>query len=312
VVEIVDVPTPEPKAGEVRIRVHATTVASGDWRLRSGKVPRGFGVFIRLFFGFRGLRQPILGTELSGVIDAVGSGVTTFNVGDPVIAFPGQKMRAHAEYCVIRADRAIIPKPDALSFAEGAALSFGGTTALFFLREKAKVAPGDRVLVIGAAGCVGSAAVQLARHFGATVTAVCSAKNAELVRGLGATDVIDYGTDDFAASGKQWDVIFDAIGAAPFAHARPALAPGGRFVIVAGTLPEALRTMLPRRHGHKALGGVAPERRSDLEELAALAVQGAWRPVIDSVLPFERIVEAHARVESGHKRGSLVLELHRA
>jgi len=212
VVTLSDVPKPVPAPNEVLIRIHATTVSTGDWRARSLQMPPGFGLLGRLVFGLLGPRQPILGTELSGIIEAVGSSVTKFKAGDEVFAFPGEAYGCHAEYRTMGEDGPIALKPASLSHPEAASLSFGGITALGFLRDKGGIKSGDKVLVVGASGAVGSAAVQLARHFGATVTGVCSAGNSELVRSLGAVRVIDYRTVDFATSGETWDIILDTTG----------------------------------------------------------------------------------------------------
>jgi NADPH:quinone reductase-like Zn-dependent oxidoreductase len=234
-----EVPKPVPAQGEILVRIHATTVTSADWRARSLIMPRGFGPFARPVFGFSGPRQPILGSEMSGVVESVGAGVTRFSPGDAVVAFPDFSMGCHAEYRTMKADGPVAGKPKGLSFEDAAALFFGGTTALTFLR-KANVRSGDRVLVVGASGAVGSAAVQLARHFGAEVTGVTSAKNAELVRSIGAKRTIDYAREDFATAGQAWDIILDAAGTAPYRRSRTALAAGGRLAIVLGSLGDLL------------------------------------------------------------------------
>lgn len=310
VVEIRDVPRPAPAAGEVLIRVHATTVSAADWRVRSLDLPSGFAPLARPMFGFRRPRQPILGTELAGVVEEVGSGVTQWRAGDAVIAFPGFRMGAHAEYIVMPADGRIAAKPANVPFAEAAALCFGGLTALHFLRQ-AKVREGERVLVNGASGAVGVAAAQLARDMGARVTGVASGANAELVRSLGAERFIDYTREDFADGRETWDVIIDTAGTAPFARSRRALAKGGRLGIVLGTLGDMLSAPWHSlTSGRKVSGGGAPERAEDVRHLAQLAAEGRCRAVIDSTYPLERIVDAHRRVDSGHKRGSVVVIIH--
>ncbi len=316
VVQLVERPDPTPCRGEVRVRVVATTVASADWRLRSGQVPRGFGTLLRLAFGVRRLRQPILGTELSGLVDAVGPGVTDFAPGDAVIAFPGARMRAHAELCIVPAAGAIVKKPASVSFDTAAALAFGGPTALYFLRDRARLASGERLLVIGASGAVGAAAVQLGHHLGAAVTGVTSAANLDMVRGLAPTaptEALDYTDGDLyarlAREGRTFDVIMDCVGATCAARCKPILAERGRFLMVAADLPQLLGSILPLGRRRKALGGTAPERREDLQLLADLAAAGVLRPPIDRVLPLSDIATAHARVETGRKTGSLVLRV---
>ena len=224
VVTLAEVPKPVPKDNEVLVRISATTVSTGDWRARSLNLPGGFGWLGRPVFGLFGPRQPILGTELSGVIEAVGPAVTRFRVGDAVIGFTGGAFGCHAEYRVMREDGLIVKKPERLEFEAAAALCFGGTTALYLLRDKAGIAAGDKVLVIGASGAVGSAAVQIAAAFGAVVTGVTSTANVDLVRSIGATRVIDYTREDFAAGGERWDIIIDTTGTAPYGRCAPVLA----------------------------------------------------------------------------------------
>ena len=307
VVSIREVPKPEPGAGEVLIRVHATTVTSADWRARSLDMPRGFGVMGRLVFGVRGPRKRILGSEVAGVIESVGEGVTRFAVGDEVFAFDGYGLGGHAEYKRLRETGPITRKPANLSFEEAAPLSFGGTTALSFLR-RGKVIRGERVLVNGASGAVGSATIQIARHLGADVTAVCSAANADMVRSLGAQQVIDYTKDDFAASGESWDVVVDTVGTAPYARSRHALRDGGRLLLVLAPLSGMLGALwVSMTTGHKVVAGPVSERAEDLRTLAVLAEQGAYRPLIDRRFRLDEIVEAHRLVDSGRKRGNVVI-----
>ena len=212
VVEVRDVPAPIAKPDEVLIRVFASTVASGDARVRGARFPKGFGLLGRLFLGLTRPRTPILGTELAGVVEAVGAKVKRYRPGDEVFAFSGVGMGCHAELKAMPEDGPIALIPGGFTYGEAAAISFGGTTALYFLRNLADVQPGERVLINGASGAVGSAAVQLARHFGAHVTGVCSAANAGLVRSLGADEVIDYAEADFARCDARWDVILDTVG----------------------------------------------------------------------------------------------------
>lgn len=310
VVQIVEVPKPEPTDDEVLVEIHATTVTAADWRLRSATVPPGFGPFLRLAFGIFGPRKGVLGTELAGVIVAAGKAVDRFAVGEKVVAFCGAGLGCHAEYRAVRQDAAIVRMPPSLSFEQAAPLSFGGTTALFFLRQQGKVQAGERVLVNGASGGVGSAAVQLARHFGAEVTGVCSAANEEMVRSLGAADVVDHGREDFAKSGKKWDVVLDTVGNCTFGRVEPVLAAGGRLLLAAAGFGQTLGAAVrPSRGGRKVLGGVAPERAQDVRLLAELAEAGSFRAVIDRVYPFERIVEAHAHVDTRKKKGNVVVKV---
>ena len=304
VVQIEDVPRPEPKANELLVRVRATTVSAGDARLRSARVPPGFGVLMRLGFGISGPRQQILGFEFAGEVAAVGPSVTRFAVGDRVV---GTRMGSHAEY-VTAPETNVAPIPRSLTFEQSAAVIFGGLTSLFYLRDLARIQPGERVLVNGASGAVGTAAVQLARHFGATVTGVCSAANAELVRSLGASRVIDYTREDFTQTGETYDVILDAVGNCTFSRCERALSPGGRLLLVVASLGQLFGTMLrPSRAGRKVLAGVNTTRADDLSFLAGLAESGSFKPVIDRTYPFALIVDAHRQVDTGHKKGNVVI-----
>lgn len=309
VLELREVEKPTPKDKEVLIKVYATTVTSADHRARTLDVPAGFGLMSRLVFGVLRPRQPILGSELAGNVESVGKDVRTFKVGDPVFAFSGASMGCYAEYRCMPEDGAVALKPTHLTYEEAAALSFGGTTALHFLR-RGDLKRGERVLVNGATGTVGTACVQLAKHFGAEVTGVCSSANVELVRSLGATHVIDYTQEDFTQNGQTYDVIVDNVGTAPFSRSKASLTERGRLLLVLATLPETLRipwvSMTSKR---KVIGGVARGRQEDLQFLAKLADAGDFRPVIDRRYPFERIVEAHRHLDTGHKKGNVVITL---
>jgi NADPH:quinone reductase-like Zn-dependent oxidoreductase len=294
--------------GEVRIRVRATTVSSGDARVRALRLPPGFGILGPLILGFRGPRRPVLGTEVSGVVEAVGSEVLTFRPGDAVIAFPDTKMGGHADYVTLRAKGLIVKKPSSLSFEAAASLCFGGLTAIHYMR-KAMLKAGERLLVIGASGAVGSAFVQLARHRGAHVTAVTSTGNMELVQALGAHAAVDYTHEDFTALGHRWDVIADTVAASSFKRCLPALNEAGRYLAIAGGVAD----MLIRKNGsRRSISGPAQSRGDDLRDLAHLAQEGAYKPLIDSIFPFEAMREAHARTDTGRKRGSVVVRIENA
>jgi NADPH:quinone reductase-like Zn-dependent oxidoreductase len=262
----------------------------------------------RLFFGFSKPRQPILGTELAGEIEALGRNVRKFAIGDAVFAFPGASMGCHAEYRCMP-ESAIVPKPANLSFDEAASLSFGGCTALDFLR-RAKLSSGEKVLVNGASGGVGTAVVQLARHFGAHVTGACSTANVELVRSLGAERVIDYTKQDFTEDGETYDVIVDTAGTAPYARSRRSLSENGRLLMILGGFGDLLRApWVSLFSKHKVIAGPAGERVEDLRLLAQLAETGEFRAVIDRRYPLAAIVEAHRYVDTGRKRGSVVIDI---
>jgi NADPH:quinone reductase-like Zn-dependent oxidoreductase len=309
VVELKEVEKPVPKSNEVLIKIHAATVTAGDWRARSLEMPPGFGLMGRLFFGISKPRQPILGTELAGEIESVGMNVRSFKAGDQVFAFPGAAMGCHAEYRCLREDGALVPKPSNLSYEEAASLSFGGSTALDFLR-RAKLTSGEKVLVNGASGGVGTAVVQLARHFGAEVTGVCSTGNVELVRSLGASEVIDYTQRDFTENGEIYDVIVDTVGTAPFSRSQRSLSKRGRLLlVVAGAGELLLAPWVSLTSQRRIIAGPAGERLEDLRLLAKLAATGEFRAVIDRQYPFEAIAEAHRYVDSGRKRGSVVINI---
>ncbi len=303
VLALEDMLKPVPGKNEVLVKIHAVTVTSGDSRVRGYRLPRGFGLIGRLVLGFRGPRKSVLGPDLAGIVEAAGEDVTRFAPGDPVVAFPGAAQGCHAEYRIVPLTMPIERKPPNLSFEEAASLLFGGMTALHFL-DLAGVKAGVRVLVIGGSGAVGSAMVQLARHRGAEVSAVSSAANAELVKSLGAGKVTDYAREDFTKGPEAYDVIADTVGASSFAKCVPALNENGRYLSISGGLAD----MFARRAGTKrSLGGVASEKPEYLTELVKLAEEGVFKPVIDSTFSFANLPEAHARVDSGHKRGSVVV-----
>lgn len=310
VVALAEVPAPQPKAHEVLIRIHASTVSSADWRARSLVMPAGFGWLARPVFGMFGPRQPILGTELAGEILAIGNDVTRFKAGDMVFAFTGARYGSHAEYRVMSEDGLVMLMPANLSFDEAAALSFGGTTAFHFLKANGGIKTGDNVLIVGASGCVGSAAVQLAKHFGATVTGICSTANLALVRKIGADAVVDYTLQDFTKTGQTYDIILDTTGTAPYSRCGHLLKPGGRLLIPLGTLAQAFGIGGPSKSsGHRMIGGVAKVTVLNMRELADMAIAGVFCPVIDRSYPLKNVAEAHAYVDQGHKRGSVVLTM---
>ena len=307
VVKIENVDKPKPRKNEVLIKIHATTVSSADWRVRSLTMPKGFGPLARPVFGVFGPRQPILGSELAGEIEAVGENVTRFKVGDHVVAYPGIGMGCHAEYRTMPENGRIVPKPANLSFEEAAAMSFGGSTALHFLRDVAGIQHGEKVLVIGASGAVGSAAVQLAKSLGANVTGACSTANLDLVRSIGAGRVVDYTKEDFTRSGEAYDIILDTVGHASFATCKHSLKDKGRLLLIVASLPQMLAALDPKPGSKKVYAGPAKETVEHLLFLKQLAEAGQFRPAIDQCYPLERIAEAHARVDSGRKKGSVVI-----
>lgn len=302
-------PDPVASKGKVVVRVHATSVSAGDSRIRRRDMPRGFALPMRLIFGWSRPRQPILGADFAGVVEAVGADVSGFAVGDRVMGSTGMGLGCHAERIAIPASGAIAPMPPGWSFAEAAAVIFGGGTALHFLMPPGRVAAGERVLVNGASGAVGLAAVQVAKHLGAHVTAVCSPRNAGLVASLGADEVLDYTAGDVLAGAGRWDVVLDAVGTMPFARVAPVLRPKGRLLLVVAGLPEMLKAPFQSlRSGFKVTVGTAPDSAAAIRSLVAICTAGAIRAVIDGRYPLDRVAEAHARVDSGRKVGSVILE----
>ena len=310
VVHVGSIEKPEPKAHEVLVQIVCTTVSAGDWRVRSLCVPRGFGLLVRLFFGFFKPRVKVLGGEAAGRVVAVGGKVTRFAVGDEVICSRGAQMGCHAQYLTMMETGPIVKKPAALTFEQAAAISFGGLTAYDFLVTKGRVKSGDRVLVIGASGTVGSAALQLAKYFGAEVTGVCGPTNKGLVKTLGADRVLDYTRDTIPEPGAQYDLIFDAVGEASLGELQSALAPGGRaLLVVADFCSSLMAPFLGFRQDKKFISGTTSEKREYLQKVVQLAESGAWQPLIDSVLPLAEIEAAHLKVESRRKCGSVVITM---
>ncbi len=309
VLQLSEVPKPALGDHDVLIKIHATTVTSADWRVRSLQVPLGFGLLMRLVFGISKPRQPVLGTELAGVVESVGKNVSKFKVGDTVFAFNDAAMGCYAEFKCMPQTGAIALKPTNLSYDEAAAISFGGTMAWGFL-QRAKLQRGESVLIVGASGAVGTAAIQLAKYSGAEVTGVCSTSNMELVRSLGAQHVIDYTQEDFTRNGKTYDVIVDTVGTAPFGRSKNSLKEGGRLLMVAASLPEMLQipwvAMTSRK---KMIAGPIAANADVLRFLAKLAKAGYFKPVIDRRYPLEQIVQAHRYVDTGRKKGNVVVLL---
>jgi NADPH:quinone reductase-like Zn-dependent oxidoreductase len=306
-VSIEEVPNPLPGPGEVLVGIEAAGLTTGDARIRGARAPGGMGPMIRLVFGLRGPRRPVLGREYTGRVVALGAGVARFAVGDAVFGITdGMRMGAHAEQVAVRETGLILPRPDSLSIAEAAAFFFGGLTAADFLFDQCTLEPGERLLVVGGTGAVGSAAIQIARHRRAHVTALAGADNLALARELGADVALDYRKDP--ARGP-FDIILDVPGVLPDALTR--LAPGGRLGLVTADLTSMLGAMLRRRRagGRRLCAGVVKETRQAMARLIALHDAGAYRPLIGAHFPLSDIAQAHAQADSGHKRGNLVIEM---
>ena len=309
VLEIREIARPGPKDDEILVQVFATSVNTADWRFRASKFPTIFWLAGRAMAGLFRPKKNVLGSEFAGRVVARGKNVTKFKGGDEVFGF-SMPLGAHAEYIAISEDAPVVKKPASLGYDEAAAVPFGGQSALAFLRDFARVQPGWKVLVAGASGGLGVWAVQLARHMGAEVAAVTSTGNVDLVRSLGAEHVIDYTKADFAASGESYDLILDTAGTTDFAHASPALKADGIFLPVEFGGREIRQSLWSKLIGGKrVIVGVSSDSKEMLEYLAGLMDRGEIRAVIDSHYPLERIADAHRRVESRHKRGSVVVTI---
>lgn len=308
-VHLVQRPIPSPKPGEVLIRVHASTVSIGDHRARARDIPAGLGLLAAVGLGVFRPSRAILGMDAAGVVAAVGSGVTAFALGDRVIASTGGAFGGHAEYVCLRADGPITRAPDTMTFEEAVTLVFGGITAQCFLTQVA-ISPGTSVLVNGASGAVGTAAIQLAKQLGADVTAVTSGGNAPLVTSLGADRVIDHTREDFTAGGDTYDVIVDCVGNAPFSRVKSLINPGGALLLVISDLRSMLSSRWhTRRSGKLVSWNVGRPGPDDLAYLVSLADSGRFEPVIDRTFDLADIVEAHRYVDTGRKRGNVVLRI---
>jgi NADPH:quinone reductase-like Zn-dependent oxidoreductase len=312
VLHLQEVEKPTPKAHEVLIKVHAATVTAGDVNIRGFTfVPPGFGFLPRVMFGLRKPRKPILGIEAAGEVAAVGSAVTLFKPGDQVFGSSAMRLGAYAEYVCWPENRALALKPANLTYEEAAALSFGGLTSLYFLRDKARLQPGQKVLIIGASGGVGTAMVQIARYYGAEVTGVCSTPNLELVKSLGADYVVDYTQEDVTKNGKTYDVIADTVcGKASFVRYKNSLKPNGLYLAVAGGPREMWQTLTTSiRGGKKVISGTGGENNENLNFLRELTEAGHFKPFIDKTFPLEQIVEAHRHADTGRKRGNVAIKV---
>jgi NADPH:quinone reductase-like Zn-dependent oxidoreductase len=309
VVEIRDVARPAIKSDQVLVEVLATTVTTADWRVRASAFPGGMWLMGRLIMGLFRPRHKVLGGEFAGRIVETGADVTRFKTGDEVFGFSAS-FGAHAAAIAIPQIGAIAKKPENLNFEEAAAVPFGALTALAFLRDFGKVEPGSQVLVAAASGGVGVYGVQIAKHLGAEVAAVCSKANHDLVKSLGADHVIDYRTEDFAAGGERYDLIFDTAGTTNFDHARKALKPNGVFMPLEFGIADAFRSMVAAIFGNKKLLlRISGDSKEELETIAGLVERGEVRPVIDGIHAFDDIRQAYQRVEGRHKTGSVVLRV---
>ncbi len=306
VLQLKEVKKPTPKNHEVLIKIKATTVTAADGLMRRGEPAWG-----RLILGLTGPRRrfQIPGIELAGVVEAVGKDVTRFKPGDELFGFTGFGAGAHAQFTCMPETGSLALKPANLGFEEAAAAVDGATTALFFLRDKANVQSGQKVLIIGASGSIGTYAVQLARHFGAEVTGVCSGKNVELVKSLGADKVIDYTKEDFTQSRETYDIIFDTVTKSSFARCKNVLAQNGRYLPTTGLVNAFLVRWTALTGGKRVISGMSIEKNDALAFLKGLIESEKLRIVIDKRYPLAQISEAHRYVDKGHKRGNVVISV---
>lgn len=306
VLKLAEVPTPTPKDHELLIRIRATSVNSGDSRLR-----RADPMLVRLVFGWRKPKLPILGMVLAGEVAAVGSKVTRYKVGDAVFGMTDvNQLGTFAEYVCVAETAAMAPKPHNMTFVEAAAIPFGGHTALDFLR-KAAIQPGQNVLICGASGAVGSTAVQLAKHYGATVTGISSTRNVALVKSIGADNVVDYTQTTLQQIQEKFDVVFDTIGQDSAFDFERLTRPNGTLILgsmIGRQTLQAIWLQLTRR-AKKVIGGTVNVTADDMEYLRQRAEAGDLRAVVDTVYPFTEMVAAHNHVDTGRKRGNVVVEI---
>jgi NADPH:quinone reductase-like Zn-dependent oxidoreductase len=308
--QLKEVDKPAPKDNEVLIAIHATTVSTADCNMRNFTfVTRSMLPFAKLTFGIgKPWKARVLGTELAGEVESAGKDVTRFKKGDRIVASTGMAGGGHAQYACLPEKGALALKSDSLNWEEAVAIPFGANTALYFLRDLGKVQAGQELLIIGASGSIGSAGVQLAKHFGATVTAVCSSANIEMVKSLGADKMIDYTKEDFIANGQAYDLIFDIVGATTFGRCQRSLRPHGVFLQNIMGVTDIVRILWTSITGGKKLkGGVAMENAERMNFIAELAAAGKLKPVIDRSYPLEQIPEAFRYVEQGHKKGNVVI-----
>lgn len=315
VLQLREVETPMPKDHEVRVRVRATSVNFGDLLVRDFKriSPREFSMPLplwlpaRLQFGFNQPKQPMLGNEFAGDIEAVGKAVTRFRVGDPVFGYRGMSMGANAEYLCMAESGLVAPKPANMTYAAAATVPGGALTALSLLR-KANVQRGQKVLINGASGGIGAQAVQLARHFGAEVTGVCGTPRLAFVKALGAHHAIDYTREDFTRNGETYDLIFDILGKSSFARCRGSLTPRGRYFLASFKTRHLVQMLVTAfSGGQRVICALSSESLADLLYIRELMEAGTLIAMIDRCFPLEQAAAAHRYSEQGHKTGQVVL-----
>lgn len=305
VLKLKDVEKPIPRDNEVLIRIYATSVTAADCLMRRGET------FIsRVFLGFRKPKRKILGTELAGEIEETGKNVKRFKKGDQVYGFTGFGLGAYAEYNCMPENGSLVIKPTKMNYGEAAAVVDGASTAYFFLKEKANIRNGQKVLILGASGSIGSFAVQIAKYFGAEVTGICSTSNLDLVKSLGADRVIDYTKDDFTKNGETYDIIFDTVGKSSFSHSKESLNEKGQYLLTNGGLKYLVFSLWTSLvGGKKIISAMSIEKTEALIFIKKLIEEEKIRLVVDRVYPLEQIARAHSYVEKGHKQGNVIIKV---
>ena len=317
VLQLKEVDKPIPKDNEILIRIHATPVNYGDTLARNFRevsprkfnMPFFFWLPARIVFGISKPKINILGSELAGQIEAVGKDVKRFKKGDPVFGYRGQSMGANAEYLCMPEDGLVTIKPTNMTYAEAAAVPYGALTALNLLR-KVNIQRGQKVLINGASGGIGSAAIQLAKYFGAEVTGVCSTPRLEFVKSIGADRVIDYTKEDFTQNGETYDLIFDILGRSSFSRCKSSLNENGRYLLASFKMKQLFQMLWTSMIGSKkVICALSGEKIEDLIFIKELVEAGKIKSVIDRRYPLEQTADAHRYVETGHKKGNVVITL---
>ena len=308
VLQLKEVEKPSPKSNEVLIKIFATTVSSGDYRMRGFKVNPLMWLPMRMYLGFIRPKKQILGFSIAGKIESVGKNVKLFKEGDQVFGSTGFGGGAYAEYICLSEEANLQIMPVNMTYEEAASIPFGGPTALHFLK-KGNIRSGQKVLIYGASGAIGTAAIQIAKYFGTEVTGVCSSTNLELVKSLGADSVIDYTKEDFTKSDQTYDIIFDTVGKSPFSGCVRSLKKKGFYLravhMELAPLLQGLWTDVTSKK--KIIGGISADAKKDLIFLKELFEAGKLKPVIDISYPLEQTAEAHRYAEKGHKKGNVVI-----
>jgi NADPH:quinone reductase-like Zn-dependent oxidoreductase len=307
--QLKEVEKPFPKDNEVLIKVHASTVTTSDCNARNFTfVPKSFRFLAGMMFGFKKPKINILGIDLAGEIEAVGKDVKRFRIGDQVFGSAGTKFGAHAEYACVSETGALAIKPTHITFEEAAAISLAGNTALFYIRDLARIQLGQKILIHGASGAIGTYAVQLAKYYGAEVTGVCSASNADMVKSLGASKVIDYTREDFTKCGEKFDFIFGVVGKTSFSQCKCLLKQNGIYLENMLEVKDMLTMIWTSVLSSKKIkGGVSAAKSENLKFFIELIESGKLKPVIDRKYPLEQTASAFQYVEQGHKKGNVVI-----